>query len=78
MSEIKRGDVYYLRQDWSFGHEISVGRPCVIVSSDFGNESETPITQVLMMTTTPRTNSVTVGVHSTKKPSWVYVIRLTA
>lgn len=71
MSEIKRGDVYYLRQDWSYGHEIAVGRPCVIVSSDFGNESETPITQVLMMTTTPRANSVTVEVHSTKKLSWV-------
>lgn len=68
--EIKRGDVYYIRFDDSYGSEEAVGRPAVVVSGDIGNRTS-PIVNVLYMTTGPRTQSINVEVSSTKRRSWV-------
>ena len=68
--EIKRGDVYYIRYDDSYGSELAVGRPFVVVSRNEGNEYSATVLGVLM-TTVPKTNIVSVPIKSTNRPSWV-------
>lgn len=65
----KRGEVYYIRYDYSVGSEMSVGRPAIVVSNDEGNETSTTY-NVLFTTTTPKSLSVCAELNSTKKKSW--------
>jgi mRNA interferase MazF len=68
-NDVMRGEVYYFRYNDSVGSEIGIGRPGVIVSNDRGNKNS-PVVNVIMMTTTPKNMDVTVKLHTPKKQSW--------
>lgn len=71
MREIKRGDVYYIRFDRSYGHEIATGRPAVIVSSKDGID-KSYVVQVCFLTTTPKFMKEAVPCTSMKgREGWV-------
>lgn len=69
-SNFKRGQVWYVRGDDSFGHEEAIGRPAVIISSEDGARTS-PILQMAYLTTKPRHNSISVEITSSKRRSWV-------
>lgn len=48
--EFKRGEIYYISRDISFGSEIAKGRPAVIVSNDVLNQKAHTI-EVVFLTT---------------------------
>lgn len=52
--EIKRGDVYWIKDSYSVGSEERLRRPVVVVSSDKGNEMSATL----------------IGVFVTSKPKW--------
>ena len=49
MRKIKRGQVYQVRLDDSFGSEQGGNRPCVILQNDIGNE-HSPTTIIAVIT----------------------------
>jgi mRNA interferase MazF len=69
MNDVMRGEVYYFRYNDSVGSEMGIGRPGVIVSNDLGNKNS-PVVNVIMMTTTPKNMDITVKLHTPKKQSW--------
>lgn len=38
MTEIKRGDIWFVNLDPTIGHEIKKTRPCIILQNDIGNK----------------------------------------
>lgn len=72
---IRRGDVYYLRSEDSFGSEMALGRPVVIVSSNTGNESS-PVVNCVFLTTAPKFLSVCPEINGTKRRSWALCSQL--
>lgn len=68
--EVKRGDVYYVRFDKSYGAEMSVGRPVVVVSADGVDKSYSMFTCVFMTTTDCSSKQLGVSLTSTPKASW--------
>lgn len=69
MNDVMRGEVYYFMYNDSVGSEMGIGRPGVIVSSDMGNKTS-PIVNVVMMTTSPKSMDVAVKLHTPNKQSW--------
>lgn len=68
--EVKRGEVYYIRLDGGIGSMQGIGRPVVIVSSEYGCEVS-PVVTAAYMTTSPKRMNVAVETHSTGRASWV-------
>ena len=66
---VMRGEVYYVRYDRGVGSEMGYGRPVVVVSSDEGN-NRAPTINVVPLTTTPKTGSIFVELHTPHKQSW--------
>ena len=54
---MRRGEVWYVRSSDSYGTEMALGRPALIVSSDYGAEVATHV-QVLWCTTSPKSPCV--------------------
>jgi mRNA-degrading endonuclease toxin of MazEF toxin-antitoxin module len=75
--ECKRGEMWYIRDGESFGHEEASRRAVVIISSDRGVTSS-PVVQVAYSTTKRRTNGTAVEVHSTRPWSWILCEQLAA
>lgn len=67
---MKRGEVYYLRGDRSYGHEMATGRPVVVVSSDDALRNSYTAT-VVFMTTAPKQWGTIVELNSTPRRSYV-------
>lgn len=53
MSQINRGDIWYVSRGVSYGSEQQAGRPAVIVSNDEGNK-HSPTVEVVYLTTQPK------------------------
>lgn len=69
MSEIKRGEIYYVESYYSVGSEQRAGRPAIIVSNNRNNECSSTV-EVVYMTTQPKHDMPThVTVHSTGRES---------
>lgn len=70
---MKRGEVYWLRYDNSWGHEQSVGRPVVILSGDENRwDTDDPGTVVVAyMTTSPKPTGMNVPVVTNNRKGWV-------
>lgn len=68
--EFRRGQVWYVRDGESFGHEEAIGRPALIVSSDMG-VSTSPVLQVCYLTTKPRSIGTAVEILNRGRRSWV-------
>lgn len=66
---MKRGDVYYLRFDNSYGHEMAVGRPVVIVSAD-ERINLSQLVQVVYLTTSRRDYDDCYKLLSGYRDSW--------
>lgn len=64
-----RGEVYYIRYDNSIGSEQSIGRPCLIVSSQKGIDSS-PVVQVVFLSTQFKMGSVNVPLYSMSRKSY--------
>lgn len=60
---IKRGSVYYLKYDDSWGKELSAGRPAVVLSNTQEIMNQDCVV-VALMTNTPRPENVKVNVNS--------------
>ena len=67
---MKRGDVFYLRYDNSYGSEMAVGRPVVVVSSQQGIDSS-PVVTVAFLTTKYKNMNVNVEVRHQGRISYV-------
>lgn len=67
------GDIYWLRYDNSYGHEMSVGRPVVVLSGDTSKwDTDDPgVVTIAYMTTSPKTLGVNVPVMNRNRKSWV-------
>ena len=68
---IQRGDVFYIRFDNSVGSEQGVGRPGVVISSDTGNNSDTSVYTVALMTTASKNRNLNVPVWTGNRQSYV-------
>lgn len=70
MSEIKRGEIYYIERDYkTTGSEQIAGRPAIIVSNNKNNENSTTV-EVVYLTTQPKADLPThVTVRGTGKGS---------
>lgn len=69
MSEIKRGEIYYVESYYSVGSEQRAGRPAIIVSNNQNNECSHTV-EVVYMTTQPKRDMPThVTVHSSGRES---------
>jgi mRNA interferase MazF len=69
MSDIKRGDIYYVESNYSVGSEQRAGRPAVIVSNEKNNEFSS-IVELVYLTTQPKNDLPThVQVHGTGRTS---------
>lgn len=69
--EVKRGEVWYLKAEGYYGHEQSMGRPILIISSDFGNESACPTVLGAFLSTSMKFRSVNVKINSVPRQSMV-------
>ena len=70
---MERGEVYYLRYDTSVGHEMSVGRPVLVISADGLNKWSHVVT-VAYMTTKYKNLNETVGVKVRTSGRWGWVL----
>ena len=70
MSEIKRGEIYYIERDYkTVGSEQIAGRPAVIVSNEKNNEASATV-EVVYLTTQPKADLPThVTIRGTGKAS---------
>ena len=70
MSEIKRGEIYYIERDYrTIGSEQIAGRPAVIVSNEKNNEASATV-EVVYLTTQPKADLPThVTIRGTGKAS---------
>lgn len=70
MSEIKRGEIYYIERDYrNVGSEQIAGRPAVIVSNEKNNEYSATV-EVVFLTTQPKADLPThVTIRGTGKAS---------
>ena len=69
MSDIKRGDIYYVESNYSVGSEQRAGRPAVIVSNEKNNEFSSTV-ELVYLTTQPKNDLPThVQVHGTGRTS---------
>ena len=68
-NKVKRGDVFYVEPNSTYGHEMRSGRPAVIVSNDINNR-HSPVVEVVYLTTRPKPDLPThVMVRATGTPS---------
>ncbi len=70
MNEVKRGDIYYIVNNFQEeGSEQRAGRPAVVVSNDKGNQHSNVI-EVVYLTTQPKTDLPThIDIKSANRPS---------
>lgn len=70
MPEYKRGEIYYVRSDYSeVGHEVWSGRPAIVVSNNDLNQTRSCV-EVVYLTTRQKTDSPChVTIHATGKQS---------
>lgn len=70
MDEIKRGDIFYVVNNYQEeGSEQRAGRPAVIVSNDKGN-TYSGIVEIVYLTTQPKTDLPThIDIRSAERPS---------
>lgn len=68
-TDIRRGDVFYIRSDKSVGHELSLGRPGVVVS-DPDIDRGMPIYTVALMTTSPKQGVTVTPVRTKSRMSY--------
>ena len=68
--EIRRGDVWWIRDRDSLGREEAMRRPYLVVSSDKGNETANVII-CAALTTKTKYGSINVKLESLDRPSWV-------
>lgn len=70
MNEVKRGDIYYIVNNYQEeGSEQRAGRPAVVVSNDKGNQHSNVI-EVVYLTTQPKTDLPThIDIKSANRPS---------
>lgn len=66
---MKRGEIYYIRYDNSVGCEQSVGRPCLIVSSQKGIDTS-PVVQCVYLSTQQKHGSHNVLINSISRRSY--------
>lgn len=66
---IRRGSMYWVRSEDTWGCETASSRPGVVVSSQFGNDNS-PVVTVVFCTSQRKTNSCSVELKNTDKPSW--------
>lgn len=50
MSEIRRGDIFWINLDPTLGSEIKKTRPCVVISNDISNKFSTLVTIIPVTT----------------------------
>ena len=67
---MERGEVYYLRYDDSYGHEMATGRPVVVISSDVGIDRCEVVT-IAYLTSKYKQININVEVNCTPRRSWV-------
>lgn len=67
---MERGEVYYLRYDDSYGHEMATGRPVVVISSDVGIDRCDVVT-IAFLTSKYKQININVEVNCTPRRSWV-------
>jgi competence protein ComEA len=68
--EIKRGDVFWIKDSYSVGSEERLRRPVVVVSSDKGNETSNTLLGVFL-TTKPKWGAINVPLMINSKKNWV-------
>lgn len=70
MNEVKRGDIFYIVNNYQEeGSEQRAGRPAVVVSNDKGNEHSNVI-EVVYLTTQPKADLPThIDIKSANRPS---------
>lgn len=70
MNEVKRGDIYYIVNNYQEeGSEQRAGRPAVVVSNDKGNQHSNVI-EVVYLTTQPKRDLPThIDIKSANRPS---------
>lgn len=70
MNEVKRGDIYYIVNNYQEeGSEQRAGRPAVVVSNNKGNQHSNVI-EVVYLTTQPKTDLPThIDIKSANRPS---------
>lgn len=70
MSEIKRGDIYYIVSNYQEeGSEQRAGRPAIVVSNDMCNQYSR-VVEVVYLTTKPKTDLPThIDIRSSERPS---------
>ena len=70
MNEVKRGDIYYIVNNYQEeGSEQRAGRPAVVVSNDKGNQ-HCNVIEVVYLTTQPKTDLPThIDIKSANRPS---------
>ena len=66
---MKRGEIYYIRYDNSVGSEQSVGRPCLIVSSQKGIDTA-PVVQCVFLSTQQKHGSHNILLTSINRRSY--------
>lgn len=74
---MKRGEVWYVGFDGGVGHEETVGRPAIIVSSQEGVDTS-PVVNVVYTTTQPKHLGLTVELSSMNKRSWALCTNTTS
>lgn len=69
MTEIRRGDIYYIEKYPVVGSEQQAGRPAIVVSNKENNRHSNTV-EVVYLTTRPKTDLPThVHIESSAKPS---------
>ncbi len=58
MQEIRRGDIYYIDKQCSYGSEQFSGRPAIVVSNELCNK-HSDVIEVVYLTTQPKNNMPT-------------------
>ena len=66
---IRRGGMYWVRSEDSYGCETASSRPGVVVSSQYGLDNS-PIATVVFCTSVEKTNSISVPLKNSDRPSW--------
>lgn len=78
MTNIRRGDVYYIEPYMTEGCEQRAGRPAVIVSNDLANK-HSPVVEVVYFTTQPKNDMPThVIIRSTSRESTALCEQITS
>ena len=75
--KIRRGQIWYINFNDSWGNEEAVGRPAIVVASNEGIDVKS-VLPVVYLTTTPKKGSLSVEINSSKRRSWALCEKITS